>query len=271
MASPGRATVRRTPFVVRRDRQTAPDGAGQTETVGSSESGAREYLERPAFFVVPREGVHQQEERGYVPHRRADRAAEIEDGESPVVPRVVVAPAIGTRNAAQTQCAEDHTGSDAPFLISGTLSKGDTQKIDGLDGLQYLVSSELILFIQEKSSGDKIGSIEITGKGMDKDSEQAALDKSYQRLKISAKELVRTLGDASEKLKPIQLRLSKEALANGKRLFSSGDYNNALTSLAQVTEGETEASEAARLIEEIKTKLLEKRKEKAAENVETTD
>ena len=171
--------------------------------------------------------------------------------------------------AVSIQDAGHHVSDDAPFLISGTLIEGETQQIDGFDGVQYLVDSELTLFIQEKSSGEKIGTIQVTGKGMDKNSEETALNNSYKRMKVPKKEFIRTLSDASEKLKPIQLRLSREALAKGKRLYSSGDYENALTNLARVTAGEAELSEATQTIETIKTKLLEKQQEKAVENVET--
>jgi hypothetical protein len=169
------------------------------------------------------------------------------------------------------QDAGHHVSDDAPFLISGTLLRSDVQKVEGLNGAQFLVDTGLMLFIQEKTSGTKIGSLKVTGKGMDENSEQAALEKSHMRLKIPKNELIQALSGAADKLKPIQARLSKEALIQGKQLYSAGDYETALTKLAEVTEGEAEAAEAAQLIGEIKLKLLEKSTKNAGEKVETRE
>jgi len=165
--------------------------------------------------------------------------------------------------ARSVQDAGHHVNDNAPFLLSGKVYRADTKQIDGLDGQQYLVETELILTIQERSTGEKIGTVTLTGKGLDKESENNALQKSYRKLKVSRKELAKTLANASEKLKPIMERLSREALTAGKNLFNEGNYNLALKQLAQVTDGEAAVTESDALFKEIMKAINEEK--------ETTD
>lgn len=159
--------------------------------------------------------------------------------------------------AGSIQDAGHHVNDNAPFLLSGKVYRAETKQIDGLDGPQYLVETELILTIQERSTGEKIGTITLNGKGMDKESENNALQKSYRKLKVPRKEMAKTLANASEKLKPIRERLSREALTAGKKLYNEGNYNLALMQLARVTEGEAAVTEADALFKEIMKALDE--------------
>jgi len=165
--------------------------------------------------------------------------------------------------AKSIQDAGHHVGDDAPFLLSGTVTIDDAHQIDGLDGPQHLVKTELTLFIMEKQSGEKVGSVTLEGKGMHKESEQKALEKSYKKLMVSGKDLTRALSAAAEKLKPIQERLSKDALARGKTCYEMSKYQEALGDLSRVTTGDEYVTEAEKLIEEIKLKLLEQQKSEA--------
>ncbi len=162
--------------------------------------------------------------------------------------------------AKSVQDAGHHVSDDAPFLLSGTVTIDDTHQIDGLDGPQHLVKTELTLFIMEKQSGEKVGSVTLTGKGMHKESEQKALDKSYNKLKISRKDLTRALSAAADKLKPIQEKLSKDALTRGKACYEKSKYQDALGELSRVSVGDKYVEEAEKLIEEIKLKLIERQK-----------
>ncbi|MDP8239877.1 MAG: LPP20 family lipoprotein [Candidatus Hatepunaea meridiana] len=154
--------------------------------------------------------------------------------------------------AKSVQDAGHHVSDKAPFLLSGKISVDDVQKVDGLGGSQYLVKTELTLFIQAKNTSEKIGSITLTGKGMDKASEHKALQKSYKKLKVKKKEFTKTLASAADKLRPIRKKLSKEMLITGKKFYAENFYFLALVQLAQVTDGDAEVAEAEKLIAEIR-------------------
>lgn len=156
------------------------------------------------------------------------------------------------------QAAGHHVSDDAPFMLVGRVIVTDVRQVDGLDGTQHLVKTELTLFIKDKKSGERVGSIVLAGKGMDKASEKTALNKSYKKLKISKNDMTKALAAAADKLNPIRLRLSGEALEAGKKLYEEGKYHLALQKLAQVTDGEEIIAEADKLIVEIKAQMEEK-------------
>ncbi len=158
------------------------------------------------------------------------------------------------------QQAGHHVSDEAVFMLSGVVSQVDAQQVEALDGRKYLVKSELVLFISDKQSGEKVGSLTIKGTGMHSESERKALEESYGKLKPSRKELTRALSVGADRLKPIQARTSKEALARGKACYDKGMYQEALGDLARVTTGDKCVAEAEKLIEEIKLRLLERQK-----------
>jgi len=150
-----------------------------------------------------------------------------------------------------------HVNEKADFLLSGKVIQTDTKEVEGIDGTQYLVTVELALSITEKTSGKKINSIVLTGKGMDNKSETTALKEAYKKLKVSKKDFTKVLCDAADELKPLREKLSSDALIEGKKLYELGEYNQALQKLALVTEGDDNVKESDLLIKEIKQKLSE--------------
>lgn len=166
--------------------------------------------------------------------------------------------------ASSVQSAGHHINDDADFLLSGTVTLEDSREVEGLDGTQFLVNTELILFIEERESGEKVGSITLTGKGLDKKSSEKALKKSYNKLKVSRKEFTKALSEAADKLAPIREKLSKQALDKGKEYYRQGEYNLALQQFAHVTDGGEYIRESNQLIVEIK-RLIDKKTSKEKE------
>ncbi|MCF7810025.1 LPP20 family lipoprotein [bacterium] len=155
------------------------------------------------------------------------------------------------------QKAGHHINENGDFLLSGKVILTDSKMVDGIDGAQYLVSVKLPLSITEKKSGDRIGSIDLTGKGMDKKSEKGAKEKAYKKLNVPKREFQKTLANASVKLKPLLEKSSQNALMEGKKLYELGEYQRALKQLAIVTDGEDNVRESDALIKEIKQRIAE--------------
>ncbi|MBZ0263624.1 LPP20 family lipoprotein [bacterium] len=161
--------------------------------------------------------------------------------------------------------AGHHTGSeDAPFLLTGQVILLETDQIDGFAGTQYLAKSELTLFMRIKETNEDIGSITLTGKGLDDKSRDIAVNKSYKKLTISESKLARLLSDAEPKLRKIREQISASALKQAELYFRSGNYPEALEELAKVTEGEMIVAESYKLSEKIKSKLSDQLSESSS-------
>jgi hypothetical protein len=155
------------------------------------------------------------------------------------------------------QKAGHQVSENADFLISGKIIVSDSKEVNGIDGPQHLVTVKLQLSITEKKSGNKIGSIDLTGKGMDKKSEKAAMNKAYEKLNIPKRDFIKALVNAADELKPIREKLSSNALIEGKRLYKLGEYKQALQQLAAVADGEDNIKESNALVKDIKQRIAE--------------
>ncbi len=74
---------------------------------------------------------------------------------------------------------------EAPFTITGVVSKVDEQKVDGLRGSQHLVNVELSLELAVTSTGERFSSTRLTGNGLSPRSAEAALQASYSQISIN--------------------------------------------------------------------------------------
>ena len=148
--------------------------------------------------------------------------------------------------------AGHHAGEDAPFLLTGNMSVQDVAEVEALGGTQYVAKSELVLFLRSKVTGEDMGNISIIGKGLDQNSQEKAIEKSFDKIKVSSQDLGELLAEAADKLQLIREKLSKDALDRGKALYINEKYKEALTELAQVTDGEAYVKESRQLSDQIK-------------------
>ncbi|MBC8205200.1 LPP20 family lipoprotein [bacterium] len=148
-----------------------------------------------------------------------------------------------------------HIGENAPFRLTGKMNLVESHEIDGFDGKQFMAKTEVILFMEMADTGGKIGSVTITAKGLDKTSEKRAVEKSYQRLEISSRDMAKMLAEAEGRLKEYNEKQSKEALEMSKVLYGQGEYRKALFSLAKVNEGDENIREREKLFYMIKDEL----------------
>ncbi len=98
------------------------------------------------------------------------------------------------------ESAGHSVSAEAPLLLTGRLQQLESQQVEGIGGPQYMVRTELTLFVKEKSSGEKVGSIALTATGLDKSSEKAAALKSYKKFTISRNKMSKMLAEAGDKL-----------------------------------------------------------------------
>lgn len=87
---------------------------------------------------------------------------------------------------------------NAELSLKGTVEKVTEKEIEGKSGTQYMVTSELSVFVVVKSTGDQIASYSGTGKGLSSKNVQKALVASYKKLNIKKKDLAGMLSKAEE-------------------------------------------------------------------------
>ncbi|MDG5767137.1 LPP20 family lipoprotein [Balneolales bacterium ANBcel1] len=78
-------------------------------------------------------------------------------------------------------------------VLEGSLGRVDSREVDGLDGRQFVVRSEMNLMIRQRSDNSVVGSLEARGTGMSHRSESDALNASLNRLSIDRQDLARAL------------------------------------------------------------------------------
>ncbi len=170
---------------------------------------------------------------------------------------------------------------NAMLILEGVVRKGEVKEVDDFagSGTQYLVTSDLDLSLKETVTDKIIGNLTATGKGLDKRSEKNALEKSYNKIKISERDFSGMIGEAEPELHKIFVGISKGHLENGIALYNSSRYKDALVELSRVTAGEEQIKKAETYItkskEAIKAEqerrrqfVLEQQKIKAEKEIE---
>ena len=146
-------------------------------------------------------------------------------------------------------------GPDAELALEGNVTIIDEKEVEGISGLQYLVTAELDMFMVVKMNGEKIASFDAKGKGLSKKNLKDANKKAFQKLKLSKKNLAGMLAEAEEELKRIFTKKSSEKLREGKALYAQDKLKEAIVPLTKVTHDEGQFEEAIRLIGEIKAEI----------------
>ncbi|NQV14558.1 LPP20 family lipoprotein [bacterium] len=149
-----------------------------------------------------------------------------------------------------------HSVSDnAELTLEGSVDITSEKEVEGISGLQYMVSSELSLLMMVNATGDKVASFTAVGKGLSPKSQKKATKASYRKLNIKKKDLADMLSQAESHLDRAFETQSIKSLKQGKSHYKQGKLSDALGSLALVTRGETSVSEALELIAKIKAEM----------------
>lgn len=156
--------------------------------------------------------------------------------------------------------AGHHVSKDAFLSLAGKVEKTESQEVDGISGKQYLVKSELKLFLTVQRTGERVGSVILSGKGMNSASEAKAEEASRQKLKVDKKELIGLLADAKVKLQPMLEEYSLKALEQGRIFYNQGKFTEALEQLSQVSTREDLVMQSRELIDRIKKEMRESNK-----------
>ena len=164
---------------------------------------------------------------------------------------------------------------DSDLLLSGNVFQVSNKEIEGKNGIQYFVKTELDLILSLKIDNMKISSFKIVGKGLSNDSFQDAKIKSYQKFKIAKRDFSNILSNSNTKINKIFLERSTKNFELGKKLYSSKKYKEALNILSLVTHDEGQSKKAIKIINEIqnlfeevenkKYEIKEKEKQKKRE------
>jgi hypothetical protein len=144
-----------------------------------------------------------------------------------------------------------YSSNNSDLLLSGMVYIADEKEIEGKNGLQFLVTSELDLTLSVKENSSKLSSFKIVGKGLSKKNYEDAVKKSYQKFKIGQRGLASILANAQKKLDKVFFDNSKLNLEKGKKLYSNNRYKEALNFLTVVTHDEKQTEKAMELIDKI--------------------
>jgi len=87
----------------------------------------------------------------------------------------------------------------APYCLEGTIAIVNQKEISTPAGAQYLVEVRLRLNLRENNSKQLLNSIEVSGKGLDTQSIQGAIDKAYRNARIGKEKLAAFLQSAANK------------------------------------------------------------------------
>ena len=159
---------------------------------------------------------------------------------------------------------------EAPLFLNGVVSVNDVRTIEGMGAPKFLVDSVLDLEFGITGSKEIIGSVKGTGKGLSEKSEADAVDKAYNNVSINIRELKILVARAESYLEEGILQASINNLSKGKRLYATGDYQNAIEALLMVNYGDEYISEAISIMKEIRLNHLPNSKSSIRDNIPET-
>jgi len=141
------------------------------------------------------------------------------------------------------------------LTLEGSAILLSEKEVEGISGVQYMVTSELSILMIVNSSGEKVASFTATGKGLSPKSRQKAVDASLKKLKIKKKDLAKMLSTADTHLQRTFEKEAAKRLEQGKSYYKQGKLRKALGSLAMVTHGDANIKTALGLIGKIKAEI----------------
>ena len=149
-----------------------------------------------------------------------------------------------------------HTVQDnAPLKLKGTVRVIERSDVETMGETQTLVRAQMDAKLTITSSGEVVGSFSNEEKGLSSRGEQAAMKSAYNRMDINKREFSQFLARSEDKLSSIFGNVSKEKLAEGKKLYEAEKYREAIDALRQVVYGEELVQEARDLMKKALAKI----------------
>lgn len=87
----------------------------------------------------------------------------------------------------------------APYCLEGTVAVVNQKEVPTPSGAQYLVEVRLRLNLRDSSTRQLLNSIEVSGKGLDTQSVQAAIEKAYRNARLNKEKLASFLQSAANR------------------------------------------------------------------------
>ncbi len=144
---------------------------------------------------------------------------------------------------------------EAILSLNGTVGITDEQEIDGFQGSQYMVKSELILELLGTESKERFSSASFSGTGLSPKSAADAFNASVMKIFVNKKNLSGLMSKASDKIDALLSQKSQEYFDKGKAFFAQNEYQKAVNELIKVSHPNKSVLEASQLIDTIRETL----------------
>ena len=150
------------------------------------------------------------------------------------------------------------------LIINGKIFEKKSKEIIGKSGTQFLVTSELNLSLESKTSGASLNNISLTGKGLSKKNKEDALNIASKKIKLNQRKIASLISGAEKQILKENNEISEKFLKQGLSLKEQGSYKEAIGVLAKVEYGDQNILKANNSIKHIQKIIDEMQKEKEA-------
>ena len=153
------------------------------------------------------------------------------------------------------------------LIINGKIFEKKLKEVEGKSGTQFLVTSELSLSLDSKTTGKSLNMISLNGKGLSKKNVEDALKISSTKIKMNQRKISSLISGAERQIQRENIESSDRLLKQGLGLKKQGSYKEALGILAKVEYGEQNILKANKSIKNIQD-LIEKIQKEKEDNAE---
>ncbi len=154
------------------------------------------------------------------------------------------------------------------LIINGKIFEKKSKEITGKSGTQFLVTSELNLSLDSKTTGASLNNISLTGKGLSKKNKEDALNIASKKIKLNQRKIASLISGAEQQILKENNENSEKLLKQGLSLKKQGSYKESIGVLAKVEFGEKnilKANEAIKNVQNIIEKIEKENEAKAEE------
>ena len=148
------------------------------------------------------------------------------------------------------------------LLIRNTISVENPKEVEGKDGTMYLVTGELFIELVSLKNNKVIATINSSSKGLDKKSQQKALEKSVKSMKLSKRDFGKLLDQAENEVKNILKESSEDFLQKGEANLKLRKYDEAMKNLINVNYGDKLIVKAKSMMNEIQNLIIKEEEER---------
>lgn len=154
----------------------------------------------------------------------------------------------------------------ASLIIKGKIYEKNLNEVTGKGGTQFLITSELNLSLNSKTTGKSFSTIILKGKGLSKKNKEDALIIASKKIKMNQRKIASLISSAEQQIKKENIEHSDKLLKQGLVLNKQGSYKEAISILAKVEYGDQnilKANEAIKNIQNIIEKIQKEKEENA--------